>query len=91
MMDSTNVSHRDYVTLCDSILPEIKTWQVGKRYKIVLDVEQVELRKDEMYDKEGMSARFKIFKATPHDKYMAKKKPNTKEVVEAAKNKVQSY
>ena len=49
------------VSLDAKTLPAIKNWKVGKKYKILLDVEQVSLSKDE-YD-EGdnqIRARFRI-------------------------------
>lgn len=41
-------------------LPAIRNWQVGKKYKLEIEVEQVSLSKDE-YSK-SVEARFKIHK-----------------------------
>lgn len=45
-------------------LPAIKDWKVGKKYQIILDVEQTSLSKDEYSEGDNtLRARFKILKA----------------------------
>ena len=53
MLPSFSVSDRE--------LPEIKDWQVGKRYKLEIEVEQVSMTKNE-YGKSPLMARLKIHK-----------------------------
>lgn len=49
-------------------LPAIKDWKVGKKYQIVLDVEQTSLSKDEWSEGDDvLRARFKILKAKECD------------------------
>lgn len=47
--------------LTDKDLPAIRNWQVGKRYKLEIEVEQVSMSKDE-YGKSPLTARLKIHK-----------------------------
>ena len=49
-------------SLTEKDLPAIKNWQVGKKYKLEIEVEQVSLSKDEYMMGEPISARFKIHK-----------------------------
>lgn len=53
MMPSFSLTEKDF--------PAIKNWQVGKKYNISMQVEQVSMSKDE-YGKSPMTARFKIHK-----------------------------
>ena len=49
------------LSLNEKQLPDIKSWQVGKSYKVTLEVELVALRKDE-YGKSPLTGDFKISK-----------------------------
>lgn len=49
-------------TLYQNDLPEIKKWQVGKKYRLEIEVEMVSASKDEYMEKEPFSARFKVTK-----------------------------
>ena len=48
-------------SLTEKDLPVIKNWTVGKKYTLVMEVEQVSMSKDE-YGKSPMTARFKVHK-----------------------------
>ena len=48
-------------SLTEKDLPAIRNWQVGKKYKLEVEVEQVSMSKDE-YGKSPMTAHFKIHK-----------------------------
>jgi len=65
LVKASSASPKPTFSLTSKELPEVKDWQVGKKYRIVLDVEQVGLDKDE-YDKR-IHARFKILKACNYD------------------------
>lgn len=55
-------------------LPAIKNWKVGKKYQIIIDVEQVSISKgDEWDDEKGLRARFEVLKAKPCDEEYEKK------------------
>lgn len=54
MLPSFSLSAKD--------LPEIKSWKVGKKYKLEMEVEMVSLNKDEYGKMSSMDARFKIHK-----------------------------
>jgi hypothetical protein len=41
-------------------LPEIKDWKIGGKYKLLLDVEEVSMSKDEYEPR--LTARFKVMK-----------------------------
>ena len=43
-------------------LPEIKTWKVGKKYTLEMEVEMISLNKDDYGTTSSMDARFKIHK-----------------------------
>lgn len=48
-------------SLTEKDLPAIKNWQVGKKYTVIMEVEQVSMSKDE-YGKSPLTARFKVHK-----------------------------
>lgn len=50
------------ITLSDKELPEIKKWDINKKYSITLDVVQVSKHSE---GEDGATATFKILKATP--------------------------
>jgi hypothetical protein len=49
-------------TLTEKDLPEIKNWQVGNKYKLEIEVEQVSLEKNEYLPNQPITARFRIRK-----------------------------
>lgn len=50
----------------ESDLPEIKKWEVGKTYKLIVEAEQVEVRKGQpLNDDKKMRAVFKVKKVKP--------------------------
>jgi len=49
-------------TLTQKDLPEIKNWQVGKKYKLEIEVEQVSQEKSEYGQGSPLTARFKLLK-----------------------------
>ncbi len=57
------------LSLDERDLPAIKNWSVGKRYQIMLTVEQTSMEKGDEYYEEGeggskkIHARFKVIKA----------------------------
>jgi hypothetical protein len=53
-------------SMTEKDLPEIKDWQVGKKYKLQIEVEMVSSSKNE-YGKTGLEARFKIHKVGTKD------------------------
>lgn len=56
------------VSLDAKTLPAIKNWKVGKKYRILLEVEQVSLSKDEYGDGDNqMRARFRINNAKEYE------------------------
>ena len=61
-------SEKPTLTLTVKELPELKEWEVGKKYKILIEVEQVGINKDE-YGEHGTTGRFKVLKATDYAKY----------------------
>ena len=63
-------SEKPTLTLTVKELPELKEWEVGKKYKILIEVEQVGINKDE-YGESGTTGRFKVLKATDYAKYEA--------------------
>ncbi len=62
MLDPTMDKPERIITLSDSELPEIKDWDINKRYTITLDV--VQKSKNAEGD-DGVTADFKILKVTP--------------------------
>lgn len=55
--------HEKHISFSEEELPEIKDWKVGGRYRIVLEVEQRELRKgSDFFDDGGEEkhARFRV-------------------------------
>ena len=69
------------MSMDDKTMPDMKNWQVGKKYKMMMDVEQMGMRKD-MDGK--MHGEFKILKAKEY-----KKTPGTysEEVINKFNNK----
>lgn len=64
-------------SLDEQQLPEIKGWQVGKKYRLEIEVELVSLGKNEYATKEPLDASFKIKKIrdlTPSDEELRAKK-----------------
>lgn len=47
-------------TLPDEKIPEAKTWEVGKKYKMEIEVEMVGTNKDEYLKSKKITHRFKI-------------------------------
>lgn len=77
------------LSLSESDLGEIKDWKVGNKYKILLDVEQVSMSKDDMMDIEGgngMHARFKVLSAKASN---SEKKSYSSKAVEMATEKAE--
>lgn len=64
-MKNEEEDHQEYVEFCEKTLPEIKDWQVGKTYRLQLEVEQVESELEEMGDKKMMKAKFKVLSVKP--------------------------
>ena len=60
-------------SLTEKDLPEIKEWKVGKRYKLEMEVEQVEISKDEYALGTPIRARFRIHKIK-NDSYTEEEK-----------------
>ena len=60
--------------LTEKDLPEIKDWKVGKRYHLEMEVEQVEVSKDEYTLDTPISARFRIHKIGKKELYSEKEK-----------------
>ena len=52
---------RSVICLNEKDLPEIKDWMVGKKYKLIVDVEMTGMNKPEYGDK-SMRAEFRIDK-----------------------------
>ena len=48
--------------ISENDLPEIKNWKVGSKYKLTIEVEQIELRKVEYAQGEPIVARFRVTK-----------------------------
>jgi len=62
------VKEKPTVTLDSKTLPAIKKWKVGKKYCILLEVEQVSLSKDEYGDDDKqLHARFRINNAKEYE------------------------
>lgn len=61
MMPMASESYRPEISFDEKDLPQIKSWKVGSKYKLMLTVEQTSLSKDQ-YDggKAPMRARFKV-------------------------------
>ena len=58
-------THDDFpvmVTIPSSMLPDIKDWKVGTKYKFEVEAEQMSLEKPIFSSKKGLEARFKILK-----------------------------
>ena len=54
---------RPQITFTEQQLPEIKDWNVGKKYSITLEMEQISARTDDYgHNKGKQSASFKITK-----------------------------
>lgn len=55
-----------HLDLDEQVLPAIKSWSVGQKYKITLEVEMVSQRKGAEYDNNPskMSAGFKVLSAS---------------------------
>jgi len=62
----SDYKHHETFCLSSKDLPEIKEWEVGKKYKIVLTVEQTGLNKRD-YDDGRLTADFKILKAKEYE------------------------
>ena len=61
MMPDMPVRMLPSFSLTEKDLPEMKDWQVGKKYKLQMEVEMVASSKNE-YGNSQMSGRFKIHK-----------------------------
>lgn len=48
-------------------LPEIKNWKVGNKYKMVIEVEQTSMAKQEYMKDQPLTARFRITKVASED------------------------
>lgn len=52
----------------EDMLPQVRTWKVGKKYKLELEVEQIGSSKgDEMHDDKKITGRFKVISATAEE------------------------
>ena len=49
-----------HLDLSEKMLPEIKDWQIGKKYKLIVDVEMTSIRKDEYSKDKSISACFTV-------------------------------
>lgn len=76
-------------TLDEDMLPDIKSWRVGKNYKLCLDCEQIGMSKGDEYPMDSknkkMTARFKVLSAEPMGKEMPKEEDMMKRMSERAK------
>lgn len=52
---------RSFLSIDEKDLPAIKSWMVGKKYKLIVDVEMTGLKKEEYGDKD-MRGEFRINK-----------------------------
>lgn len=82
--------------LKESQLPQIKSWKVGGKYKIVVEVEQTSIRKPMMpEEKGGTQATFKILSAKSAGESKAKSedsKPSSRsDKINQMKEKAQKY
>jgi len=71
--DEMNMMGMPSFSLSQTQLPDIKSWNVGKKYKMEIEVEMVGSNKDEYSDKSELSARFKITKVGVEKENPAKK------------------
>jgi len=63
-MESRAMSEQKaYLTLSDKDLPEIKDWQVGQTYTVILTVKQTSLNQNEMDGQQNVSANFEVMSA----------------------------
>jgi len=64
--------HMGNISIDETQLPEIKNWQVGEEYEMIVKVRQTEIREVDNWEKEqyglpekGIIGRFEIISASP--------------------------
>jgi len=77
------------ISLDETTLPEIKNWEVGGVYTIILEVEQLSVSKDQMDNEDELRATFSVLSA----KAIQEETPmptNLKEPMRKLANKIKS-
>jgi len=81
----SSIKPQPTVSIDTTLLPEIKHWRIGHKYTIMLEVEQMEIGRNEFEDNAPIRGRFKILTAKSIDK------PNQNDMKDKIKEKAERY